>query len=611
MAALAGVARLSELPPWPPLRHRSGLAPYASLGKFAILVLQNLYSGVALVQGCSLALPIGMEPRFDDPARPERVGPYLLAAPIGRGGMGVVLRAWDERLKRPVAIKHIRTDAQVSELRQRLWREAQAAAQLNHSAIVHIYDLVESPDGDWIIMELVEGQTLRSRLQEKGGLPLEEVIRLGLDISEGLAEAHSHGILHRDLKAANVMVTPAGRAKILDFGLAKQLSPGEGADQESSISSTGLVVGTSYAMSPEQVLGQPLDARSDLFSLGSLLYEMVAGEPPFRASTSMASRVAILSLEPPSLAEVRSGVPQELSDLVGRLLEKDHRLRPENATEVARSLASVAGASVPDEDSLPSTVEELALARRPEQLPSPVEGAKVGLVRRIWDITSGAIVIAGRGNAGQSGSSGARTPGVTRRWGLGLLFLALILTGAWLRPRFTATPPPKPEVYAVHVQILAPQGQPVDRATLHASAGMTPRQLPGGWWEVRIPAAKVPADGLISLWAEHEEWDGNRMELRLSETPNPRAEIRLKQPESWLRGRVVDDADRALSGVRVSQQDGTSGESITDAEGRFALKLPVRPETRVRLRAEREGWAPGDEFCYAGRDSCWFVLEKR
>jgi hypothetical protein len=555
-----------------------------------------------------------MEPRFDESARPERVGPYRLDEPIGRGGMGVVWRAWDERLKRPVAVKHIRADARFTELRQRLRREAQAVARLNHSAIVHIYDLVESPDGDWIVMELVEGQTLRKRIQEMGRLPFEQAIRLGLDISEGLAEAHSHGILHRDLKASNVMVTPAGRAKILDFGLAKQLPQEDGGeDQEISISTTGLVVGTSYAMSPEQVNGRPLDARSDLFSLGSLLYEMVTGEPPFRAGTSAASQFAILSLQPPPLVEARPGVPQELANLVGRLLEKDSRFRPQSAGEVTGTLAGLAGVSAPA-DSQPSTAEDLALVRHPARAPDSREAdAEGGLVRRVWDFTSGAILIAARGAAERrSLSNTRRTPRARWRWGLGLVLLAVVLTlSVWLRPRFAATPPPKPDAYAVHVQVLDPRSLPADGATLHASAGMAPRELPDGWWEVKIPAAKVPVDGLITLSAEHKEWDGNRTVLRLSETPNPRAEIRLKIPESWLRGRVADEADAAVAGARVSRQDGAPGETITDVGGRFALKLSVRRETLVRLRTEHEGWVSGDDFCYSGRDTCAIVLEKR
>ncbi|HYO14684.1 MAG TPA: protein kinase, partial [Thermoanaerobaculia bacterium] len=307
-----------------------------------------------------------MEPRLDETARPERVGPYRLTEPIGRGGMGTVWRAWDERLKRQVAIKHIRADTRLTALRQRLWREAQAAARLNHPAIVHIYDLVEDPAGDWIVMELVEGKTLRDLVEEQGPLPFARAIRLGLDIAAGLAEAHSRGVLHRDLKASNVMVTPSGQAKILDFGLAKQLPGGEeGEDQEASISVPGTIIGTSYAMSPEQALGQALDARSDLFSLGSLLYEILTGEPPFRAANPPASLALILSHRPPSLEEVRPGVPRELSALINGLLEKDRRFRPQSAREVAEALAGLTGASAPGKDLEGSTVVEPSLARRP------------------------------------------------------------------------------------------------------------------------------------------------------------------------------------------------------------------------------------------------------
>jgi tetratricopeptide (TPR) repeat protein len=309
-----------------------------------------------------------MEPLFDETARPDRVGPYRLAEPVGRGGMGTVWRAWDERLERQVAVKQIRTDTGVTELRQRLRREARTAARLNHPAIVHIYDLVEDPGGDWIVMELVEGRTLRRLIQDEGRLSFPQAVRLALDVSAGLAEAHSQGVLHRDLKAANVMVTPAGRAKILDFGLAKQLPGGArgeaGEDQEASLSVPGMVLGTTYAMSPEQVLGHPLDARSDLFALGSLVYEMLTGEPPFRAATSAASLAAILSFRPPPLAEAVPGVPRELSDLVGRLLEKDCRFRPASAGEVTGALAGLAGApplealEAVKEDSQPSTAME-------------------------------------------------------------------------------------------------------------------------------------------------------------------------------------------------------------------------------------------------------------
>src|SRR5436305_426402 len=176
--------------------------------------------------------------------------------------MGTVLRAWDERLRRRIAIKQIHSGA-VQHARERLRREARAVARLNHPAIVQVYDLIESEESDWIVMELVEGRTLCDLLAAEGRLPLSRAL--------GLAEAHSHGVLHRDLKTANIMVTPAWRAKILDFGIAKELQEeGDPALPDPSLSAPGMILGTCHAMSPEQVLGLDLDARSDLFSLGSL-----------------------------------------------------------------------------------------------------------------------------------------------------------------------------------------------------------------------------------------------------------------------------------------------------------------------------------------------------
>lgn len=255
--------------------------------------------------------------------------------------MGTVWRAWDERLKRRVAAKQIRAEAGVTHLRARLRREAQAAARLNHPAIVHIYDIVEEEAGDWIIMELVRGRTLRQWLDEKGPLDPGMAARLGGEIAEGLAEAHELGILHRDLKAVNVMVTPAGRAKILDFGLAKDLAK-KATDQDLTFSTPGIVLGTAYAMSPEQALGRDLEAPSDLFSLGALLYEMMIGSPPFRGDSPTSSLARVLSYQPPPLRKVVPGLSPALSDLVEGLLEKEPADRPQSAREVARALAALA-----------------------------------------------------------------------------------------------------------------------------------------------------------------------------------------------------------------------------------------------------------------------------
>ncbi len=528
-----------------------------------------------------------MEASLDENVRPERVGPYRLMEPIGHGGMGTVCRAWDERLKRWVAIKHFTLSANTTEARQRSWREAQTAARLNHHSIVHIYDLVEDPAGVWIVMELVAGKTLRKLITEEGRLSIAKIITLGLDITEGLAEAHSHGVLHRDLKASNVMVTPADRAKILDFGLAKQVFHEDGAEaQDLSISASGVIAGTSYAMSPEQVLGQSLDNRSDLFSLGSLLYEMTIGEPPFRAATAQASMAAILSLRPPPLVQVRPDVPQELSDLVNRLLEKDCRFRP-NAREAATTLANLSGTSVP-EDSQPATVPELAPFHgvdRPQNGAETRDPATPVTKLRGWRLRSAGL----------------------------LILTGILILSAWLPSHFLAPPRSvsKPDIYFIRIQILDPNGRALTKTKILCSAGKPPKLLPNGEWGVVIPAAKVPTDGLISLSAEHEEWEGNQREITLGADPNPRIQISLKVPESWIRGQVVDENSRPLSGVHISRQDGARGETKTDAQGRFVLKLSVRPDALIRLRSELEGWQPGDDFCYAGRASCSILLEKK
>ncbi len=268
---------------------------------------------------------------------PEHIGSYRVLGRLGRGGMGEVFLAWDDRLRRKVAIKRIRGDSEVSPtLRQRLLREARAAASLSHSAIVQIYDLIADDEGDCIVMEYVEGRTLGARLSE-GPLPLETALRLARDIAEGLATAHAAGIVHRDLKADNVIVTPAGHARVLDFGLARRLS---GATDEMILTQHGFILGTCHAMSPEQAAGGEADARSDLFSLGILLYHMLTGVSPFLAATPRETLLRVLNYHPPPIIAVRADVPPELGALITRLLAKAPEDRPQNAGAVIRALGS-------------------------------------------------------------------------------------------------------------------------------------------------------------------------------------------------------------------------------------------------------------------------------
>ncbi|HHQ48019.1 MAG TPA: serine/threonine-protein kinase, partial [Acidobacteria bacterium] len=284
----------------------------------------------------------------------ETVGPYRIEEHLGSGGMGVVYRAYDTRLDRHVAIKSIHPAKDLSETRrQRLLREARAAASLNHPSIAQVYDILSVGDRDYIVMEYVDGTPLASKMI-KGPMDPGQVLDLGTQIAEGLAAAHSHGIIHRDLKAENILVTRSGRVKILDFGLAKRFEAG---DDETSLTQDGVVMGTSRAMSPEQAQAKELDARSDLFALGSLLYEMATGTHPFQGASPLDTMQRIVRHRPPPPNSVNPEIPEELSLLIENLLEKDPARRPQSAAEVASILQALQNLAVT------STTDNLSLSR--------------------------------------------------------------------------------------------------------------------------------------------------------------------------------------------------------------------------------------------------------
>jgi tetratricopeptide (TPR) repeat protein/predicted Ser/Thr protein kinase len=273
---------------------------------------------------------------------PQQIGPYKVLEPLGRGGMGEVLLAHDERLDRRVAIKRIRRDAASPDQRERFRREARLAARLSHSAIVQVHDLVTEGDVDNLVMEYVEGTNLRA-VSRWGPLPVGEVLGLGIQIAQGLREAHRHGIVHRDLKTENVLVTPQGRAKIADFGVAKRLAD---AWNEESLTRTDAIVGTYRTMSPEQARGGPVDHRSDLFAFGVLLYEILTGQSPFQGENPLATLDRIVHHRQTPVREIDPDVPEELSRIVDRLLEKEPGLRPRSAGEVLKDLEELAGRQV-------------------------------------------------------------------------------------------------------------------------------------------------------------------------------------------------------------------------------------------------------------------------
>lgn len=268
---------------------------------------------------------------------------YEIGELLGRGGQSRVFRALDLSLRRTVALKVLPEGAARDEIaRKRLLLEARAASALSHPGIATIYQVGEAGGTPFISMEYVEGESLFTRLLD-GPLPLAEAVSLMLQIVDAVAYAHRKGVLHRDLKPGNVVVTPEGRVKLLDFGLAKLVSDAlrQQVRVSGELTGAGLVVGTASYLSPEQAQDRELDARSDLFSLGVVFYELLSGRPPFERSTPAATMLAILAEAPPPFPEERA-VPEEVARLVFRLLEKSPDRRPASAPELLDEIRGVA-----------------------------------------------------------------------------------------------------------------------------------------------------------------------------------------------------------------------------------------------------------------------------
>ncbi len=297
-----------------------------------------------------------------------KLGPYEILAPLGAGGMGEVYRAKDTRLDRTVAIKvlpaHLSSDP---ELKQRMEREAKAISALQHANICTLYDIGTQDGTNFLVMEYLEGQTLAERLA-KGPLPIEQVLKIGTEIAQALEKAHQHGIIHRDLKPANIMLTKAG-AKLMDFGLAKpKISIASKAVEAftpstptmnlasltaavSPLTQKGSIVGTFQYMAPELLQGAEADARSDLFSFGCVLYEMITGRRAFEGKSQLSVFSSILEKDPEPISAIQSLAPPMLDRVVRACLAKDPAERMQSAHDLAMDLRWVAESTIAEASS--------------------------------------------------------------------------------------------------------------------------------------------------------------------------------------------------------------------------------------------------------------------
>jgi tRNA A-37 threonylcarbamoyl transferase component Bud32 len=313
---------------------------------------------------------------------------YQVISKLGSGAFGEVYRARDQVLGRDVAIKRVRLDAfagpdQIEELNQRFLREAQVAAKLRHPNIVTVHDIVSTPTMSFIVMELVDGVTLHSLLQSRKALGLPETLDILGQVGDALDHAHGQHVVHRDVKPANIMIESSGRVKVMDLGIAK-------IDSGGNLTATGNIVGTPNYMSPEQARGESVDGRSDLFSLGCILYECLSGQKAFRGDSVTAILMKVLGEEPPSIDFRSLGLPPEIENVLGRSLAKRASERFSSGAELVSALRAVSEGPL-----AAPTLGAVAPAAEPPPIPPTVRRGKAAPGSRSVLPWLAAVVVAG------------------------------------------------------------------------------------------------------------------------------------------------------------------------------------------------------------------------
>lgn len=467
---------------------------------------------------------------------------YRLIDPLARGGMAEVWEGVDEVLARPVALKLLHPHLAANEsFRERFRREAVSAARLAHPNIVATFDTGEDDGTAFIVMELVKGQTLRQLLEEKGALPPAAVVAVGTQIAEALHHAHGAGLVHRDVKPANVLVCDpepgstdaVPRVKVADFGIARAAT-GDGAD----LTQPGALLGTAKYLAPEQIEGKPPEARSDVYSLGVVLYELLTGRPPFVADTEVATAMAHLHQDPLRPRQVRAGIPRSLDAVVTKAMAKDPQSRYQSASELGNALRAV---DLDFDDAIPSVVRD----------PTPPSGIAPSFrqTERTWLVPAAVIVLL----------AGALV-------GLGVLFSRSDVGRGILRGNGgSETATEGTEVTAVAVHSFDPQGD--DRTE---NEDRTPAVIDGDpmtmWSTVRYETREF--GGLK---------EGVGLSFELAE-PMTLRRLRVSSPTTGWDARVyvADSPGSRLSdwGSSVAEQKGIGGSAefdLEDTEGRAVL----------------------------------------